>query len=470
MASAQEINAIYESQRKNQPRLSASSVDVRRDRLHRLEKLILSSRARIASAIAADYAKSPTEVDLSEIYPALTEIRHARKHLAKWMKPKRVAPTITLIGTRSEIRPEAKGVVLIISPWNFPFNLTIGPLASAVAAGNCVMIKPSELTPNTSRCMQELLAAVFPEDEVAVIEGGVEVATSLLKKKFDHIFFTGSPAVGKIVMKAAAEHLCSVTLELGGKSPVIVGQSADLDDAARKIAWGKFLNNGQVCIAPDYLLVEASVREPFLNKLRLAVTDLLGAEAHRQENADYGRLVNDHHFKRVEQLIDSALEGGAVAFMGKASDSTQRFIGPTILTDVPANAAVLREEIFGPVLPVVEFTAIDEALSAIQGREKPLVLYLFSRDDREIARVLAETSAGGTCINDTLIHFFHPNLPFGGAGFSGIGRSHGYYGFEAFSNMRAVLRQKTRLSAAKLLYPPYTAFRRKVIDLTLRYF
>ncbi|HVT05311.1 MAG TPA: aldehyde dehydrogenase family protein [Thermoanaerobaculia bacterium] len=470
MSPQEQLDALYASQRKNQPSVSASTVQERRVKLHRLEKLILASRARIAAAIAADYAKSPMEVDLSEIYPALTEARHARKHLAKWMKPKRVAPTLTLLGTRSEIVPEPKGVVLIISPWNFPFNLTIGPLVSAVAAGNCVIIKPSELTPNTSRCMRELLATIFPEEEVAVLEGGVETSTALLKKRFDHIFFTGSPGVGKIVMKAAAEYLCSVTLELGGKSPVIVGRTADLEDAAQKIAWGKFLNNGQVCIAPDYLLLDSAVREPFLEKLRLAVDNLFGTEAGRVGNSDYGRIVNDHHFKRVDQLIESAIEGGAAPLLARTSDATQRFISPTILTGVAADAAVLRDEIFGPVLPIVDFTMIDEALEAIRDREKPLVLYLFSRDEREIAKVMSETSAGGTCINDTLIHFFHPNLPFGGAGFSGLGRSHGYYGFEAFSNMRAVLRQRTGFTLAKLLYPPYTAFRRKLIDLTVRYF
>jgi len=464
------IDRIYPAQLRRQSAVAASTVEERREKLHRLEKLILASRSRIAAAIAADYRKSPVEVDLSEIYPALTEARHARKHLRKWMKPRRVAPTLTLIGTQSEILPEPKGIVLIISPWNFPFNLTIGPLVSAIAAGNCVMIKPSELTPNTSRCIRELLAELFDEDEVAVIEGGVEVAKTLLAMRFDHIFFTGSPAVGKIVMRAAAEHLTSVTLELGGKSPVIVGRSADLDDAARKIAWGKFLNNGQVCIAPDYLLLHSSVREQFLPKLTAAIDDLFGAEAGRADNRDYGRIVNDQHFARVQGLIESAVSEGAAPLLAHASDGSQRFIGPTILTGVSPDSAVLREEIFGPVLPIVEFTGIDEAIGSIRDREKPLVLYLFSRDEKEIADVLARTSAGGTCINDTLIHFFHPNLPFGGAGFSGLGRSHGYFGFEAFSNLRAVLRQKTKFSMAKLLYPPYTGLRRRIVDLTVRFF
>lgn len=382
------------------------------------------------------------------------------RHLKRWMKRRRVSPTRTLLGTRSYVEYEPKGVVLIIAPWNFPINLTLGPLVSAIAAGNCAIVKPSELTPHASAVMRRILGDLFDEDEVAMVEGDSSVATELLRRRWDHIFFTGSPAVGKIVMKAAAEHLTSVTLELGGKSPVIVDRTANLDEAAKKIAWGKLLNSGQICLAPDYLLVDRSIAAPFTEKLKAAITSL-PAEGTR------GVIVNERHAARLTALVDSAVARGAHVVVG--GSTRERDVPATVLTDIPADAPILQEEIFGPLLPLVTYDTREDAYRMIAEREKPLVLYLFSRDRKVIDEVLARTSAGGTVVNDTLVHFFQTNLPFGGVGNSGVGKSHGFFGFEAFSNARGVLEQPTRFSIVQMVYPPYTKFRKKLIDFTLKW-
>ena len=439
-----EIDRLFTLQQARRAEIAATNPQQRIAKLRRIHDALLRRRDEIRKALWDDYRKPPQEVDLSEIYPVLGEARHAMRHLKSWMRPRRVAAPLALLGSRSRIVYEPKGVALIISPWNFPFNLTLGPLVSAIAAGNCAILKPSEMTPNASACMRRILKDLFDESEVAVVEGDASVAEALLKKKFDHIFFTGSPAVGRIVMRAAAEHLTSVTLELGGKSPVIVERKANLDEAAKKIAWGKSLNSGQVCIAPDYVLVDESVRAPFVEKLRAA------------SNMDSGLLVNDRHAARIKRLSEGTIEG--------------RKVPMTIMESVAGDAPAMREEIFGPLLPVIGYRDLSEALRIINGFEKPLVLYIFSRDRNVIDRVLRETRAGGTVVNDTLIHFYQVNLPFGGVGESGFGKGHGRFGFEAFSNARGVLEQPTRFSMIQMLYPPYTAFKQKLIDLTLRYF
>jgi aldehyde dehydrogenase (NAD+) len=372
------------------------------------------------------------------------------------MRPRRVATPLALLGSRSRIVHEAKGVVLILSPWNFPVNLTFGPFVSAIAAGNCVMIKPSEMTPHTSALMKRIIGELFDESEAAVIEGDAGVAEALLRKKWDHIFFTGSPAVGRVVMKAAAEYLTPVTLELGGKSPVIVDRTANLDEAAKKIAWGKFLNCGQICIAPDYLLIDEAIQAPFVEKLRAAIAP------------ETGLIVNDRHAARVKHLFDDAVAGGAEVVAGGGFD--QRAITPTLLANVDPESPVMQQEIFGPLLPMITYRTLDDALRIIAAREKPLVLYLFSRSRKVIDDVLRRTTAGGTAINDTLVQFYQLNLPFGGVGESGVGKAHGQFGFEAFSNARGVFEQPMRFSAIQLLYPPYTNFKKKLIDLTLKYF
>lgn len=462
-ASLAGIDRIFEAQRANRARVAAAPLAERRDKLRRLERAMMSARNEIRAAMFADFRKPAAEVDLSEIYPVVSEARHAARHLRRWTQPRRVRSPLALLGSTSRIVHEPKGVVLIISPWNFPFNLSLGPLVSAVAAGNCVMLKPSEMTPGSSACMKRILAGLFDESEVAVIEGDARVAEALLRKEFDHIFFTGSPAVGKLVMKAAAEHLTSVTLELGGKSPVIVDRTADLDEAAKKIAWGKFFNCGQVCIAPDYLLVDESVRASLVEKLGAALRAMSGEDS-------YGLLVNDRHAARVRGLLDKAVAEGAEVIGGAAAGNDPRRLAPALLWNVRPDSPVMEEEIFGPLLPVLTYSTLGEAIAFVNDREKPLVSYLFSRDRAVIDEVLSRTTAGATVVNHTLIHFFQLNLPFGGVGQSGVGKGHGFFGFQAFSNARGVLEQRTRFSPIQLMFPPYTKLKQKLIDLTLKYF
>ena len=452
----EEVDRIYAKQQEARAAVGATDAAQRIAKIRRFHDAVMAAREEIRLAMWADYHKPPEEVDLSEVYPVVGEARHAIRHLRRWMEPRRVSTPLALLGSRSRIVHEPKGVVLIISPWNFPFNLTLGPLVSAIAAGNCAMIKPSEMTPSSAACMKRIVGRVFDESEVAIIEGDAGAAEALLKKRFDHIFFTGSPAVGRKVMRAAAEHLTPVTLELGGKSPVIVDRTANLDEAAKKIAWGKFFNSGQICIAPDYLLVDEAIQSPFLERLRNAVA------------SHSGWIVNDRHADRVRRLYDDAVSHGAHVAAGGAFDG--RNIEPTVLTDVSDDAAIMREEIFGPLLPIQSYGSLDEAIDKVRQGEKPLVLYLFSRDRRVRRKVLASTSAGGTVVNDTLVHFYQLNLPFGGVGTSGVGKAHGWYGFEAFSNARGILEQPTRFSPVQFMYPPYTKFKRKLIDLTIRYF
>lgn len=460
-ATLEDIERIYEAQQKHRAAVANTTAAQRIEKLRRLERALFTHRDEIRKAMWEDYRKPAEEVDLSEIYPVAGEARHAMRHLRKWMKPKRVRTRLALLGSTSRIVYEPKGVVLIIAPWNFPFNLTLSPLVSAIAAGNCAMIKPSELAPASAACMKRILAALFDENEVAVIEGDASIAQTLLAKKFDHIFFTGSPAVGRIVMKAASEHLTSVTLELGGKSPAIVDESANLDSAAKKIAWGKALNAGQACIAPDYVLVQETVRDAFLAKLREKFA-ALGDEGSR------GILVNDRHASRVHRLLDTAIASGAEVFVGGTGEG--RELKPTVLTNVAPDAPVMQEEIFGPILPVLTYRDLDDAFAIIHQREKPLVLYVFSRAKEAIRRIVSRTRAGGTSINHTMIHFYQLELPFGGVGHSGVGKSHGFYGFEAFSNARGVLQQRLPFSAIELLFPPYGAKLQKfLIDFTVRW-
>lgn len=455
-----QIERVYEAQQRNRAAVAATTAVERIEKLRRIHDAVLARRDEIRAAMWEDYRKPAAEVDLSEIYPVVGEIRHAIRHLRSWMKPKRVATRLALLGSKSTVLYEPKGVVLILSPWNFPFNLTLGPLVSAIAAGNCVVLKPSELTPESTACMKRILGDLFDENEVAILEGDAGVASELLRKKWDHIFFTGSPAVGRIVMKAAAEHLTSVTLELGGKSPAIIDRTANIAEAARKVAWGKFFNSGQVCIAPDYALVHEDVRDEFLEKLRENVAAF--GEPSR------GWIVNERHTARVKRLIDTATQSGAQVVLG--GGVLDRAIEPTVLTNVSPDAPVMQEEIFGPVLPLLTYRTLEEAFAIIEGREKPLVLYIFSRD-RKVARdVVARTRAGGTAINHTMVHFYEHELPFGGVGNSGMGRSHGSHGFEAFSNARGIFDQRLPFSAIEMLFPPYGArLKQKLIDFTVRW-
>ena len=428
----------------------------------------MTGYSSVRSTSSGDFRKAPEEVDLTELYPVISEIKDALRHLPRWMKPRSVPTPIGLLGSAGTIRHEARGVVLIISPWNYPIYLTLGPLVSAIAAGNCAVLKPSEFTPHTTAFLRKLLSGLFPDDEVALVEGDAGAAQALLALPFDHIFFTGSPAVGKVVMKAAAEHLASVTLELGGKSPVLVDADANLREAARKIAWGKCLNGGQTCVAPDYVLVPERVHDALVGHLKEALTTFYGPDAaQRQASPDLARIINDRHFVRLRGLLSSS--GATVAFGGE-TDAASRYVSPTLLTEVDPASPVMQEEIFGPLLPILKVRDMDAAVAFVNARPKPLALYVFSGSRHGAEALIARTTAGGSCINDTILHFAHTGLPTGGVNTSGFGKAHGRHGFEAFSNARGVLRQRTRFSAIQLMYPPYSGFVRRMIDLTLKYF
>ena len=452
------------------PALRAEDYAARRQRLGQLADWLLAHRIDIQQALHQDFQKPPEETDLTEIWPSLTEARHARRHLKQWLAARRVGAPLALLGTRAWVQPEPKGVVLIISPWNYPFYLAIDPLVSAIAAGNAVVIKPAEQTPATSALLRQLAEALFRPDEVLVLEGGKDVATELLRLPWNHIFFTGSPAIGKIVMHAAAEHLSGVTLELGGKSPAIVDATANLRDAAEKLVWGKFLNAGQTCVAPDYLLVQASVRDQLIAELQAAIQRYYNADgAGLKQSKALARIVNGHHFRRLAALLEDAEARGATVAQGGGVDEHQRYIEPTILTDVPVEAAILQEEIFGPLLPVLTFEHLPEAAAYVNARLPPLAQYVFTGSADNRRYLLGSIAAGGAAVNETIIQLAHPDLPFGGVGNSGLGKAHGHAGFLAFSNEKAVLEQRIGLTGIKQFYPPYTARVQRLLGWLLKY-
>lgn len=461
------VREVFERQRETALRLRGSTAAERIAKIDRLKSAVLAYAEEFRAAGAADFKKPPAEVDLTEILPVVAEANEARRHLRKWMRPRRVWPSRTMFGTRAWIQYQPKGRCLIISPWNYPVNLTFGPLISAIAAGNTAILKPSEMTPNLSRVMAKLVKETFPEDEVALVEGDAEVAQALLDLPFDHIFFTGSPAIGKVVMAAAAKHLASVTLELGGKSPTIVDASADLEQAARNILWSKYTNDGQTCIAPDHLFVHRAVKEAFVAKCREILQATYGAEPRAQmQSPDLARIVNSRHTSRIKGLLDDARNRGARVLTGGYVDEANCFIAPTLLEGIPDDARIMQEEIFGPLLPIIPFDDIDTVIQRINADPKPLALYIWSKDQRVVERVMTQTSSGGACINHTVVQFLHGNLPFGGVNNSGIGNAHGEWGFRAFSHERGVVR--SQLMLAKMFYPPYTPRMRKLVNLMIR--
>lgn len=450
------VARLFERQRARRWEIARTTAAERRAMLERLRDVILRRREELTAAVKADFGKHPSETELTEIVPTLEEIRVAVRELPRWMAPRRAPTPLTLLGTRSEIRHEPKGQVLVLSPWNYPFNLAINPVIAAVAAGNCVVLRPSEKAPRTAAVVRRIVADAFGEDHVAVVLGGREVADALLALRFDHVFFTGSPAVGRRVMAAAAKHLVPVTLELGGKSPAIVDETARVDAAAERIAWGKLINGGQTCVAPDYALVHEAVAERFVEALKAAIARLYGAtEEARARNPDLARLVDAASCERLDRAIRATVASGARLVLGGAVDVAERRLAPTVLTGVTPEMAIMQEEIFGPVLPVLTFRSLDEALERVRGAEKPLALYLFSERRRNVEQVLRGTSAGGSCVNNTVLHLANPHLPFGGVGQSGMGNYHGRHGFETFSHARGVLTQG-RSPLVRWLYPPYT--------------
>ncbi|BAM46417.1 aldehyde dehydrogenase [Amphibacillus xylanus] len=403
-----------------------------------LKGTIKNNESKIMKALQRDLNKSDFEAFTTEIGLVYTEIDFVLKHLKKWMKPKRVKTPMTHVGSVSRIYPDPFGVALIISPWNYPFQLAMTPLVGAIAGGNTAVIKPSELTPTVSKLIKEIIDQTFIEDYIAVELGGVETSQKLLDQAFDYIFFTGSVPVGKIVMEKASQNLTPITLELGGKSPVIVHDDASLKLAAKRIAWGKFTNAGQTCVAPDYLFVQENVKEQFLTYLKEAIIHLYGERP--LDNPDYGKIVSDKHFQRLVGYLNN----GEVCYGGTVDEEKHK-IEPTILTDVDRHQAIMHEEIFGPILPVLTYSHLDEAIDYIRRQPKPLSFYLFSETAHIQNTVLEQISFGGGCINDTLYHLGSPHLPFGGIGESGIGSYRGKFSFETFTHQKSVLKQSSRL-------------------------
>ena len=461
-----EIRRLFELQKANIYSAGKSSYSERKKKLKRLLKCILEHRQEIRDAIYADCRRHASEVDMTELYPVVSELRHTIRHLKSWMRDEPVGTPLTLFGSSSWIQYESKGSVLIISPWNFPVNLCFSPLVYAIAAGNVALLKPSEYTPNSTRLIKKIIESCFSENEVAVVEGGVETGKEVLSLPFNHIFFTGSPTVGKIVMKAAAESLASVTLELGGKSPTIVDSSADVKKAARRIAWGKFVNNGQICIAPDYVLVNKKYELELVKNIETYLKEFYPDV---KTEASYSRIINNGHFERLARYIEDAKEKGAKVISISKMDASDRFIPPTIIQNASTEMTLLREEIFGPLLPIVSYDKIEEAIEFINKRERPLAMYIYSRNRKNIKSLLDNTRAGAVCLNNNALHFYNNNLPFGGVNNSGIGKTHGKFGFQAFSNAKAVYKQWMP-NALELLVPPYNDFKQKLIDLTIRYF
>ncbi len=419
----------------------------RRRQLNRLGDLLEEHEGRLLEALAKDLGKPEVEAYAGEVGYLKGDVRHTLKHLRGWMKPEKVStPMLNFKGT-SRVHREPLGVVLIIGPWNYPIQLLLAPLIGAVAAGNCALMKPSELTPHCSALVAELVPKYLDPDCIKVIEGGIPETTAILEQRFDHVFFTGSTRVGKIVMLAAAKHLTPVTLELGGKSPAIVDQECDLDVTARRIAWGKFFNAGQTCVAPDYVLVHRSMEQPLLDALKRSIAEFYGADP--KQSPDYARIVSKGHLQR---LVGFLKDGEVV--VGGEHDEEQRFLAPTVLKGVKEDAPVMAEEIFGPVLPVLPVDGIDEAIAFVNARPKPLALYVFTSDSHTSREVLSRTSSGGACVNDAVSHLVPPDLPFGGVGESGMGAYHGRHSFETFSHRKSVFDRVTWLDL-KLRYPPY---------------
>jgi aldehyde dehydrogenase (NAD+) len=442
----------------------AFDISARRARLKRLLGAVQANRDPICAAVKADLGRAEAETQLCEIFAVATEIRHALRHLRSWTRSRWVAPTLAMMFTRAATRFEPKGVILIISPWNFPVSLAIGPLVSAVAAGNSVVLKPSEQAPATAALLARILRMTFLPEEVTCVTGDETVSRDLASLPFDHIFFTGSTEAGRSVLRASAETMATVTLELGGKSPAILLEDADLDQAAEKIAWGRFLNAGQTCLAPDYVLVPQIRYDAFAAALSRAIERLYGS-ALDGAKVDLARIVNDRHFMRLSRLLaESAAHGDNVIRQGEI-DAETRLIGPTVILVRSPCSPLLAGEIFGPVLALVAYERVEDAITEVNRHPGPLCAYAFARRPRRALALLSQIRAGASVVNETVVHYVHSGLPFGGFGPSGMGRSHGRYGFEAFSSARAILVGR-RHNPVRLLYPPYTGFTRFLIRAT----
>lgn len=455
-----EIKELINKQRKFYSSNISKDLKFRIQNLKLLRSIIIKYEKEIQEALRLDLGKSETEAYMTEIGMVLDEIKYNIKHLAKWAKKKYVSTPLSQFPARSYRIPEPRGLVLIISPWNYPFLLSIQPLIGAIAAGNCVIIKPSEYSVNTSKLLKKILTEIYSEAYVTVVLGEKEVAQELLKEKFDYIFYTGSTKIGKIVMEAAAKNLTPVTLELGGKSPCIVDEKCNVELAAKRIAYGKILNSGQTCVAPDYVFVHQNVKEQFLNFLIKYLNNFLGENA--LNNSDYPKIINEMQFNRIISLIDKE----HVIYGGGYNRNILK-IEPTILTIKDMTSKVMQEEIFGPILPIIGYNNLDYIINYININPKPLALYLFTNNKKIEKRILKEVSYGGGCINDTIIHLANKKLGFGGVGNSGIGEYHGKFSFDTFSHYKSIIKKSNHIDLP-VRYHPYSKMKEKLIRMFMK--
>ncbi|PKE17370.1 aldehyde dehydrogenase [Macrococcoides caseolyticum] len=428
---------------------STKDIKFRKKYLKALKKSIKKHESDILDALKSDLGKNKVEAYATEVGFVMKELSYIIKELKNWAKTKSVTTPMMQFPAKSFIKYEPYGTVLIIGPFNYPFQLVMSPLIGALAAGNCAVVKPSEMTPQTSMVVQEILEEVFPPDYVKVVQGEKEVTSQLLDERFDYIFFTGSTKVGQIVYEKASKHLTPVTLELGGKSPVIIDDTANLKVAAERIAFGKFMNAGQTCVAPDYVLIDNEIKVKFVEALQATIQEFYGAQIEQSE--DFGRIVNDNHFNRLVNIIEDSRQQ---VIYGGESNADELFVAPTIILDPELSDSVMQQEIFGPILPIIGYDTFNEVYDIVEQYEKPLALYLFTEDSDQITAVFNRLSFGGGCVNDTILHLANPNLPFGGVGHSGIGSYHGKYSFELFSHEKSYITKSTKLESG-LLFPPY---------------
>ncbi len=459
-----QLSSLFERLAARAPALITTTAEQRADKLRRLVKAVIDARPAIIEAGRAELRLNETDID-AQLLMVKTEGEFIARNLKNWMGRHPVKGSLMSLGKKSYVQYEPKGVVLNLATWNAPVAIGLVPLMGAIAAGNTMLLKPSELAPKSAQVLADIVASVFPDDEFAVVQGGPEVAGELLKLPFNHIFFIGGHAVGRLVMRAAAEYFASITLEMGGKNPTIIDASADLPDAARKIAWGRVANCGQVCLAPDYALVEASVQQPFVEALGKAMHALYNADGKGfQASPDLPRIVNTRHFDRIKALLDDALAKGARVACGGETDRDDLYIAPTVLTDVTEDMRIMQDEIFGPILCVLPFSRREEVLATIRRRPKPLGLYVFAKDRAAIDWYLTHTTSGSTVVNHNLIQSgTNPNLPFGGVNASGTGRLGGRFSFLECSNTRAVVEEGPPLGDPGLMFPPYSDKYKKMI-------
>lgn len=461
------LQQLFINQHKKALSLRASTYEERLQHLHSLKTALLNYEAELITAMYADFRKPAAEVRTTEFALIYKELQWTIRRLKSWMKPKKVGSPFPYFLAKSALYREPKGRVLIISPWNFPIQLAIIPIIGAISGGNTVILKPSELTPNTSAVLEKMLHSAFKSEHISVVQGDATVAVQLLSLPFDHIFFTGSTAVGKLVMEAASKNLSEITLELGGKSAAIIEESADLQDAAEKLIWGKTLNAGQSCVAPDYVLINQDMIPLFTEKLKASYDQMFPGENWKN---DMCGIVNERHFNRLNVRIEDALAQGATVALGGNKDESTRTLEFTVLTGVNREMKIMQEEIFGPVAPILGYRHLEDAIDQVNAYDKPLALYLFTKNNYAIQKVKQQTSSGAITINDYQVHFTNPNLPFGGINQSGIGQYHGKYSFDTFTHEKAVFKQFSWFNINKPLYPPMGKLGEKTIWLLEKIF